>query len=130
MWSTVFWYCPSSSFRPSHSIRRFASFLPSGMITTEKRPGGIAVIRLAKEPVNSMDTKFWYTLRQHIDDVEKDPSCRALLLLSDLKKNVFTAGNDLNELYAPKSSPYLSLLSFCCNDLLSFYLGRTGRASG
>ena len=81
------------------------------MIKTERKENGIAIIRLAKEPVNSMDTAFWLQLKSHIDALEADKSCRRVLFLSDLKKNVFTAGNDLNELYAPKSSMYISVHS-------------------
>lgn len=97
-------YRTITRFYSSTSTSTAAAAAALAMIKTERRDHGIAIIRLAKEPVNSMNTPFWQQLTDHITALENDKSCRAVIFLSDVKKNVFTAGNDLNELYAPRSS--------------------------
>ena len=66
---------------------------------------GYAVITIGREPVNSMNLDLWQQLAQTLTDLEKNPKVRGVIYQSGLKKDVFTAGNDLNELYAPKTSP-------------------------
>lgn len=66
--------------------------------------GGVALLTLAKEPVNSMDTAMWLGLHAALRTVEADASVNALIITSGLAKDVFTAGNDLGELYAPRTS--------------------------
>lgn len=73
-------------------------------ITTEKH-NGYAIITIAKEPVNSFDTSMWAALHAAIKAVEADSSMSGLVICSGLKRDVFTAGNDLKELYAPMTSP-------------------------
>eukprot|EP00746_Dinoflagellata_sp_MGD_P003314 gnl/MRDRNA2_/MRDRNA2_106438_c0_seq1.p1 gnl/MRDRNA2_/MRDRNA2_106438_c0~~gnl/MRDRNA2_/MRDRNA2_106438_c0_seq1.p1 ORF type:complete len:294 (+),score=70.97 gnl/MRDRNA2_/MRDRNA2_106438_c0_seq1:80-883(+) len=73
-------------------------------VSVEKHDGGIAVISLAKEPVNSMDLTFWEELLAAFDSCEDDKAVRAVVFHSALKKNVFTAGLDLKELFAPTTS--------------------------
>uniref|UniRef100_A0A7S1QJ94 Uncharacterized protein n=1 Tax=Alexandrium catenella TaxID=2925 RepID=A0A7S1QJ94_ALECA len=72
-------------------------------ISTEKSPGGVAVITLAKEPVNSMNLDFWQGLLQAFEACENDPSVRAVIFRSGLKRSVFTAGLDVKELHAPST---------------------------
>ena len=64
----------------------------------------IAYVRLAKEPVNSMDLKLWTDLDATLTQIKKDTSVRGIIFYSGLKKDIFTAGNDLGELYAPTTS--------------------------
>lgn len=66
--------------------------------------GGYAVITLAKEPVNSLDTGLWSGLHAALLDVEGDASMRGVIIASGLARPVFSAGNDLRELYAPGTS--------------------------
>lgn len=73
-------------------------------ITTQKR-NGFAIITIAKEPVNSFDTAMWAALHSAVKAVEADSSMNGLIICSGLKRDVFTAGNDLKELYAPLTSP-------------------------
>ncbi|PNH09389.1 Enoyl-CoA delta isomerase 1, mitochondrial [Tetrabaena socialis] len=75
-----------------------------GYVSVETRPGGIAIVTVAKEPVNSMDLDMWMRLDQAIAGLEADPSITAVIIVSGLKKDVFSAGNDLMELYAPKTT--------------------------
>lgn len=47
---------------------------------------------------------MWAALLSCLDQAEKQEGCRALIITSGLKRPVFTAGNDLKELYAPMTS--------------------------
>jgi len=66
--------------------------------------GGIAVVTLGKEPVNSMDFDFWKSLRSTMVGLEGDKQVRAVIFQSGLKKNVFTAGLDIKELFTPMTN--------------------------
>lgn len=73
-------------------------------ISTEKKESGYAIVSLGREPVNSMNLDFWRQLADTLSTLEADRSVRGLIFRSALKKDVFTAGNDISELYAPKTS--------------------------
>lgn len=73
-------------------------------ILIERQPEGYAVVTMAREPVNSMNLELWSELDAAVLGLEADPSIHGLILRSGLKRDVFTAGNDINELYAPKTS--------------------------
>lgn len=73
------------------------------LITIEKKEN-YAVLTIKREPVNSMNTAVWSALLAGLEEVENIPSMRGLVFRSGLDKHVFTAGNDILELYAPKSS--------------------------
>lgn len=64
----------------------------------------IAVLTLEKEPVNSMNLAFWKSLLAAFEQVNADDTVRCIIFQSGLKKNVFTAGLDFLELYAPKTT--------------------------
>eukprot|EP00882_Tetradesmus_deserticola_P001747 GHRQ01001877.1.p1 GENE.GHRQ01001877.1~~GHRQ01001877.1.p1 ORF type:complete len:273 (+),score=116.46 GHRQ01001877.1:280-1098(+) len=72
-------------------------------MTTHKQRG-YAIISMAKEPVNSFDTAMWQALHAAVQAVEADSSMQGVIIASGLKRDVFTAGNDLKELYAPLTS--------------------------
>lgn len=59
---------------------------------------------LCREPVNTMNLAFWRQLAAVLDELEGDPAVRGAIFCSGLKRDVFTAGNDINELYAPLTS--------------------------
>jgi len=73
-------------------------------VQVDIKDGGYAVVTICREPVNSMHLELWQQLAQSLADLEKNPKVRGIIYQSGLKKDVFTAGNDLNELYAPKTS--------------------------
>lgn len=73
-------------------------------VSLEKLGDGIAVISLAKEPVNSMNLEFWQQLLTTFQAAESDAEVRGVVFQSKLKRNVFTAGLDINELHAPSTS--------------------------
>lgn len=52
-----------------------------------------AILTLQREPVNTMNLKFWELLTAALDDLEADPSIDGVILTSGLKRDVFTAGS-------------------------------------
>src|SRR5213079_2164980 len=64
----------------------------------------LAIVAIHREPVNSMNTELWTALFSTLEQLESNPSVRGVLFTSALQRNVFTAGNDLQELYAPSTS--------------------------
>ncbi|GLI69176.1 hypothetical protein VaNZ11_013745 [Volvox africanus] len=74
-------------------------------VRVDVQASGIAVVTIAKEPVNSMDLAMWVQLDRVLLALEADNSITAIVFTSGLKRDVFSAGNDLMELYAPKTSP-------------------------
>eukprot|EP00931_Biecheleriopsis_adriatica_P054781 TRINITY_DN32271_c0_g1_i1.p1 TRINITY_DN32271_c0_g1~~TRINITY_DN32271_c0_g1_i1.p1 ORF type:complete len:265 (+),score=69.08 TRINITY_DN32271_c0_g1_i1:67-861(+) len=70
----------------------------------EKLGDGIAVISLAKEPVNTMNLEFWQQLLATFQSAEADAEVRGVVFQSKLKRNVFTAGLDIKELHVPSTS--------------------------
>jgi len=77
--------------------------MPS-VISVERQAGGVAVLTMTKEPVNTMDLSLWQELLTAFESLEADPEVRAVIFRSGLKRSVFTAGLDINELYAPSTS--------------------------
>lgn len=77
---------------------------PMVAISANKDDPRIAVLTLEKEPVNSMNLDFWQALLAAFEQVDADDSVRCIIFQSGLKKNVFTAGLDFQELYAPATS--------------------------
>ena len=83
----------------------FVITAPSGQfVTVDKFVEGYALITICKEPVNSMNRELWQQLGDALTACEKDRGVRGVVLASGLKKDIFTAGNDITELYAPKTS--------------------------
>eukprot|EP00210_Caulerpa_lentillifera_P009672 g9228.t1 len=73
-------------------------------IHVQRKSGNFAVVRLQKEPVNAMDLAFWKELSEVIQSLEEDPTIKGVIFCSGLTRDIFTAGNDLGELYAPNTS--------------------------
>ena len=80
-----------------------ANNVPKGFEVTIE-PAGYAVVSMVSEPVNTLSLDFWKGLTSILDACEADPKVRGILLRSGLKRDVFTAGNDIKELYAPMTS--------------------------
>jgi len=77
-------------------------------VQVELKPLGkaqYAVVTIAREPVNSLNLDLWSELLSTLTSLESNPRVRGLIFLSGLKRDVFSAGNDINELYAPNTSP-------------------------
>ena len=60
------------------------------MVVVEKDPANaeIVIVTLQKEPVNSMNFALWEALYKAVEPLNKDPSVRAIIFKSGLKKNV------------------------------------------
>ncbi|KAJ3092457.1 hypothetical protein HK102_007081 [Quaeritorhiza haematococci] len=85
----------------------FTSLLPFTMtakyVTIEAK-GSFAIVTICREPVNSMNLDLWQQLLDTLTELENDPKIRAAIFQSGLKRDVFTAGNDITELYSPKTN--------------------------
>ena len=78
-----------------------------GSVSVSSVAGGVAVITIKREPVNSMSREVWRDLRTAVEQVEAEAAAngtKAMVIRSGLDRDVFTAGNDLMELYAPATS--------------------------
>lgn len=75
----------------------------SGFLQITRRQS-YAVVSLKRDPVNSLNLEFWKQLLQTLESLEADPAVRGVIFQSGLARDVFTAGNDILELYAPKTS--------------------------
>jgi len=73
-------------------------------IERREKPYSYAVLWLGSEPVNSMTLELWSAISDALTELEQDPAVRGVVLASDLKKHIFTAGNDIKELYAKTTS--------------------------
>lgn len=69
-----------------------------------ERKAGYAIVSLCREPVNTLNLALWQQLKESLTELEADPNVEGIIYTSGLKRDVFTAGNDLMELYAPKTS--------------------------
>lgn len=70
----------------------------------EEYAEGFTIVWMNRNPVNTMDTEMWLQLSKALRDVESNPKQRGIAFLSGVTKNVFTAGNDILELYAPRTT--------------------------
>ncbi|KAJ3310152.1 hypothetical protein HDV04_005346 [Boothiomyces sp. JEL0838] len=73
------------------------------MIFTEIKKG-YAILNIKRDPVNSMNLALWQALSSEVKKLEADQSIRAVIFNSALERPIFTAGNDIMELYAPKTN--------------------------
>eukprot|EP00884_Botryococcus_braunii_P011958 jgi/Botrbrau1/20763/Bobra.0696s0002.1 len=69
-----------------------------GYLNVERKPGGYAIVSLCREPVNTLDLVMWQQLKENLTQLEADPTVQGVIYTSGLKRDVFTAGNDLMEL--------------------------------
>ena len=51
-----------------------------------------AVLALQREPVNTMNLRFWELLTEALDNLEADSAIDGIIITSGLKRDVFTAG--------------------------------------
>lgn len=73
-------------------------------VAVENTSLGWARICMARDPVNSMNLAFWKQLHDALKACESAPDIRGVIFYSGLKRAVFSAGNDINELYAPATT--------------------------
>lgn len=77
---------------------------PQRFLEIEEYAEGFTIVWMNRNPVNTMDTEMWMQLSKALRDVESNPKQRGIAFLSGVTKNVFTAGNDILELYAPRTT--------------------------
>lgn len=78
--------------------------MSSSWVQVDKKAGGYAIVSLCKEPANTLDFKLWQQLADAVQDLEQDSAVRGIIIASGLKRDIFSAGNDIMALYAPKTS--------------------------
>ncbi|KAJ3017722.1 hypothetical protein HKX48_003414 [Thoreauomyces humboldtii] len=78
--------------------------MSTSYVTVDIKPEGFAFLSIKREPVNSMDHDLWVQLQSHLTQLEEDPKVRGVVFHSGLARPVFTAGNDLGELYAKNTT--------------------------
>lgn len=95
----------SLSLRGSRAItgtvarRCLATDAASPLVTVEASgQAGVSLVKLARPPVNSLNTKLLTDLREAIKGLEADKSVRAAVLTA-AQGSVFSAGIDIMELY-------------------------------
>jgi 3,2-trans-enoyl-CoA isomerase len=70
-----------------------------------KGKGKYALVGIDNPPVNAITLQVWLDLTAVLEWAEAEGSgIRGILLYSLCRKDIFTAGNDLLELYAPKTT--------------------------
>lgn len=62
-----------------------------------------AIVGINRGPVNAMNLDLWTDLLKNLEDLEGNKKIRGVIYTSALTKDIFTAGNDLTELY-PKTT--------------------------
>lgn len=73
-------------------------------VEIDKKSGDYAIVSLCKEPANTLDFKLWQQLASAVQQLEEDSAVRGIIIASGLKRDIFSAGNDIMALYAPKTS--------------------------
>jgi len=63
-----------------------------------------AVITMNRPPVNTLNTSMWTKLRDALESLEANKNIRGVIFRSGLTRSVFTSGNDILELYAPRTT--------------------------
>ena len=96
--------CIASDLYAGRRRRAAGKMAVERQVTHEIVQPGLAQIIIAAEPVNTMTLKLWQALTDTFSELESDPAIRAVIFVSGLKRDVFTAGNDIGELYAPRTS--------------------------
>jgi 3,2-trans-enoyl-CoA isomerase len=74
------------------------------MFVQQEIKGNYVILSIKRDPVNSMNLDVWIELQETLDEFESNPKIRGIIFSSGLDRNIFTAGNDLMELYAPKTN--------------------------
>ncbi|KAI8501060.1 dodecenoyl-CoA isomerase [Branchiostoma belcheri] len=94
-------------FRSNSALKRFPTCRANGrlystssdvVLVSKDEESGIATVRMNNPPVNSLNPTLMVALRSCFEELEKDKTCRALILTSQ-KPKVFSAGLDILQLY-------------------------------
>ena len=90
------------------------------------------IVWMVRNPVNTMNSQMWDELKRALAYVESNPTKKGIAFLSGVSKDVFTAGNDIMELYAPNTSKqrYRSFWLLSNTFLGSLYISRLVTVAG
>ena len=88
----------------SAGISSVPQSMSGSWVQIDRKPGGYAIVSLCKEPANTLDFNLWRQLADAVQELEQDTSVRGIIIASGLKRDIFSAGNDIMALYAPKTS--------------------------
>lgn len=82
-----------------------APSFPPQLKTVHIEPkGNYAIITLNRPPVNGMNLSVWSDLLAALTACENNTHMRGAIFASGLEKDIFTAGNDLRELYSKSTT--------------------------
>ncbi|XP_074648444.1 enoyl-CoA delta isomerase 1, mitochondrial-like isoform X2 [Tubulanus polymorphus] len=81
----------------SKCFQKMLSSSPAGNVTVDKQEG-LAVLKMHRKPVNSLNTEFLKELTETLDSLEKDKETKGVILTSGIPK-IFSAGLDIMEMY-------------------------------
>lgn len=82
---------------------------------------GVAVLKMKRPPVNSLNLEFLQEIRQSLVKLEQDKQCKGIVLASDVPK-IFSAGLDILEMFQPKEDRLRDFWSTLQNTWLQLYL--------
>lgn len=89
---------------PSHRLPHHPGLRVEWRTLPRAHGKSYAIVWLGSEPVNSMTLELWSALRDTLAALEGDAKTSGVVFASELRKPVFTAGNDIGELYAKKTN--------------------------
>lgn len=69
------------------SLEKTLSFGPH--VRLRQKEGGIAVLEVCREPVNSMDAGLWHAMLSALNKAEEEPAVRGLVITSGLKASSY-----------------------------------------
>ena len=73
----------------------------SSLVQVQQTKSEYAIVQMNRPPVNSLNTALIQELTQTIQSLEKDPTCRGMILASTSAPKIFCAGLDILEMYQP-----------------------------
>lgn len=86
------------------STRYTRSHLPDPSLVTLTAHPHYTIVEIHAAPANVLTLDLWRALAASLRVVESNPAQLAIAFISTLEKPIFSAGNDIQELYAPNTS--------------------------
>jgi 3,2-trans-enoyl-CoA isomerase len=99
---------------------------PDPNLVTLTRHSNFTIVSIHAEPANVLTRNLWGALAAALRIVEADETQLGIAFLSGLRKPIFSAGNDIQELYAPNTSAarYQDFWLTSNNFLINLYTSR------
>jgi enoyl-CoA hydratase len=80
--------------------------MSDALVLLETRPGGVALLRLDRPPLNALSTALLAELEAHAANLGADPAVKAVVVTGS--ERAFAAGADVSEFSAPGAAPIVS----------------------